>query len=411
MIQTESLERIMKDISNLSTEQFAGRLSGTVGAQKAAKYLAESLREIGYSPKGSDGYFTPVHVLAARLVGPARLIINGKELKHRIDFAEWSPFSSGGTVKAELVTVRFDEEVDPGSLVGKIVLIPCRPDGFDVKGTIEAASEIGIAALLIEGGEPRWFHKTVFGSDANKMPVVRVRRSIAEQYADQTGIEVEMELPLETRSLPCNNVLGYLPGRNTNRTLLLSAHYDHLGDDPGGLRFPGSIDNASGVAVVLELARQLVHESNLPFNILIAFLTGEEAGLRGARQLMAHPPVPITMAINVDGLGYESDLWAMRTGHQAPGHWLADLAADVIQKHGIDVRWIAGGEDSVAYLEKGVPAIGLGQTPTLQSSVSIHTAEDNLEHIHVKPLGQGLSVITEVIRQVIEIDLKKQAVV
>jgi aminopeptidase YwaD len=388
----------------LSSEKFNGRLSGTPGAFQAARFLAQSLQDMGIQEKGSDGYFSPVNVHAVRLVGPARVVIDGRELKHRIDFAEFSPHSSGGSVTGELITVRYDEDVIPETLAGKIVLIPNRTDGFDVKATVEAAADIGIAALLFESGESRWFHKTVFGSAENRIPVLRLRRSYAEQYAVQSGLRIEIDLPLETEKLPCRNVLGLLHGEDKSRTLLLCAHYDHLGDDPGGLRFPGSVDNASGVAVVLEVVRQLMKKSDLPFNLLVAFLTGEESGLWGARQLAANPPVPITAAINLDGLGYETQLHSMRTGHSTPGHWLADIAANVIQNHGIEVKWIAWGEDSVAFLEKRISTIGLGQKPTMHNATAIHTTEDDPDHLHPKPLIQGVSVIMDIVEQLKNVD-------
>jgi aminopeptidase YwaD len=144
--------------------------------------------------------------------------------------------------------------------------------------------------------------------------------------------------------------------------------------------------------------------SDLPFNLLVAFLTGEESGLWGARQLAANPSVPITAAINLDGLGYEPELHAMRTGHSTPGHWFSDIAANVIQKHGIDVKWIAGGDDSVAFLEKRISTIGLGQKPTMHNSTAIHTTEDDPEHLHPKPLIQGLSVIMDIVEQLKNVD-------
>ncbi|CAM3805995.1 M28 family metallopeptidase [Cohnella lubricantis] len=399
MNPSASLQRILHDIAALSADPFEGRLSGTAGARGAARYLADALAHSGAVPVGEDGFFTAIQVPAARLTGAAKLRVDGQELKHRIDYAEWSPLSAGGSAIGQLATVRFDEEIDQASLAGRIVLIPSRPEGFDVAGTIQSAADIRIAALLIESGHPKSFHKTVIGREANRIPVLRVQRSIAERYAGLEGIHVELDLPLETSTLPCQNVLGFLPGKDTGTTLLLSAHYDHLGDDPAGLRFPGSIDNASGAAVILEAARLLAGESHLPFNILIAFLSGEESGMWGARQLAADPPVPITMAINLDCLGFEPELNALRTGHAEPGHWLGDLAAKVIELEGIEVKRMAGGDDSAAFLAQGIPTIGLGQKPTLDSSVRIHTAEDNPEHIHAKPLEQGLDVLLKIIRQ------------
>jgi aminopeptidase YwaD len=204
-------------------------------------------------------------------------------------------------------------------------------------------------------------------------------------------------------TLPCQNVLGILPGVDSRYTLALTAHYDHLGDDPQGVRFPGTIDNASGVAVMLEVARMLAQRNQpLPFNILVAFLTGEESGLWGAKHLASNPPVPLSAVINLDCLGFEPELFALRTGHKASIDWLTELASDVIKNHGIDVRWIAGGDDSVAFIQKGIPVIGLGQKPTLPGSTTIHTLHDNPENLHVKPIEKGFEVVSDIVNQLVD---------
>jgi aminopeptidase YwaD len=397
------MDRILQDIYFLSSVEFSGRLSGTEGARKAADFLASSLQNAGFSPAGEDGYFSKVDVPASRLLAPAHVTIGGKELRHRIDFAEYAPFSSGGSVTGELVTIRDGDDVSPEDLDGKVVLIAERPNDFDVRGTIDDAASLGIAALLIESGEPESFHKTVHGSDKNKLPVLRIRRSLAQEFSRHQGLQVSIEIPLEMNTLPCQNVLGILPGVDTRYTLALTAHYDHLGDDPQGVRFPGTIDNASGVAVMLEVARMLAQrEQPLRFNILVAFLTGEESGLWGAKHLASNSPVPLSAVVNLDCLGFEPELFALRTGHKASNGWLTELASDVIKNHGIDVRWIAGGDDSVVFIQKGIPAIGLGQKPTLPDSTNIHTLHDNPDNLHVKPVEKGFAVVSDIVNQMID---------
>lgn len=396
-------ERILQDIYMLSSVGFSGRLSGTDGARKAAVFLASSLNRAGFSPAGEYEFFTNVDVPASRLVSPARLVIAGNELLHRIDFAEYTPFSSGGSVTADLLSIREGDDVLPADLAGKVVLIPDRPSDFDVKGTIEYAASLGVAALLIDSGEPESFHQTIFGSETCKLPILRIRRSLAHEFADQKRIPVSIELPLEIRSRPCQNVLGILRGIDSRHTLALTAHYDHLGDDPQGVRFPGTIDNASGVAVMLEVARKLAQRASpLPFNILVAFLTGEESGLWGAKKLALTSPVPLSAVINLDCLGFEKELIALRTGHSAPTDWLTELAADVIKNHGIEVRWMAGGDDSVAFIQEGIPTIGLGQKPTLPDSTSIHTLNDNPDNLHLKPIEKGFAVVYDIVTKLID---------
>lgn len=182
LMKMPNIDLIIEDINILSSADISGRLSGTDGARKAADFLALSLQSAGYTPAGENGFYTGVDVPASRLLAPARLIIAGKEWLHRNDFAEYAPFSSGGSVTRELLTIHDGDDVSTEDLAGKVVLISERPNDFDVKGTIEYAASLGVAALLIESGEPESFHKTVFGSDKNNLPVLRIRRSLAQQF-------------------------------------------------------------------------------------------------------------------------------------------------------------------------------------------------------------------------------------
>ncbi|MFO0733362.1 MAG: M28 family peptidase [Nitrospiraceae bacterium] len=88
--------------------------------------------------------------------------------------------------------------------------------------------------------------------------------------------------------------------------LVIGAHRDHFGRQ-GGLLFAGADDNASGTAVLLEVARVLASAPTLPLHpILFVSFSGEEQGLIGSREYVAHPPIPLnsTMAmINVDHAG------------------------------------------------------------------------------------------------------------
>lgn len=395
------LDSIRRDLAYLTGPEAAGRLSGTEGARRASGYLAETLAALGVTPAGTDGFYQNVEVPAARLIGPARLTIDGIAYRYRKDFGEMAHLTAGGSVRAELVVVRDGEPVRPEEIQGKVVLIPRRPDGFDFNATAAAAADLGAAALLVEWGEPGWFHKTIFGSGANRIPVIRLRESQAARLAAQPGSLVELELPLTVGLLPCRNVLGILPGTGSRKTVALTAHYDHVGDDPGGERFPGAMDNASGVVTMLAVVRALAERKmQLPFNLLVGFLTGEESGLWGAKHLAAHPPVPLSAVINLDGMGYEPALRAIRLGYPAPGHnWLADMAAELYQPNGTEVRWSAGGDDSVAFQAAGLPALGLGQMPTGPMPAQFHSPDDTGETIHLPVVWEGAESILTLLRR------------
>ena len=98
------------------------------------------------------------------------------------------------------------------------------------------------------------------------------------------------------------NVIGLCPGKDRNLPVfVVSAHYDHLGIRDGVI-YPGADDNASGVAVLLELA---AYCRKNPFrrSIVFAAFDAEEGGLNGARAFVASPPVAkdrIALNVNLD---------------------------------------------------------------------------------------------------------------
>lgn len=137
---------------------------------------------------------------------------------------------------------------------------------------------------------------------------------------DRQGTMRSFDLPMmvsfqgrfHERDVPASNVIGVIDGSDPalrGSYVLLTAHYDHLGVGPaaeGDSVYNGLVDNASGTAALLELARVLQRERNgLRRSVLIAFLTGEERGFLGSQYNCLNPPVPLyrTAAnVNIDGL-------------------------------------------------------------------------------------------------------------
>lgn len=391
--------RLKRDLAFLTSPVAAGRLAGTPGARTTANYLRAELEALGF-----DSALQLVNVPAARLASTPKLVIDQRAFSHRRDFAEQTALSAGGRAAGQLLVVREDELRLPESFNGRVVLVPERPQGFKLAETVKTAAELGVAALLVEHGEPEWFHKTVYTGNG-KIPVLRVRKSIAAQLAHSDGANVELDLPLQRETLVCNNVLGLRRGASDDFTLALTAHYDHVGDDPEGARFPGAFDNASGVAAILAAARELSRE-RLPFNLLVAFLTGEESGLWGAKQLIAHPPAPLSVVINLDGIGSEPQLYAMRLGHRQRGDWLAERAEEILSARGIAAQWVGGNDDSSAFIAEGIPTLGLGQQPTGQARSVMHSPLDTREALYIETIHAGVELVVEIVKTAVPKNLR-----
>lgn len=116
-----------------------------------------------------------------------------------------------------------------------------------------------------------------------------------------TAFALPGTLTLRTRSridrIESRNVLGILPGRDPARatqSIVHTAHLDHLGTGApvdGDAIYNGALDNALGVAILIEAARELSQSDATPArSTLFAALTAEEQGLLGAQWLVAHPP-------------------------------------------------------------------------------------------------------------------------
>ena len=118
------------------------------------------------------------------------------------------------------------------------------------------------------------------------------------------------------------NIVGVCPGKDPKLPMfVVSAHYDHLGIRDGVV-YPGADDNASGVAVLLELAAYC-RKNSFRRSILFAAFDAEEGGLNGARAFVASPPVAssrIALNINLDMVsrGDKREIYIAGT-HHTPG--------------------------------------------------------------------------------------------
>jgi Zn-dependent M28 family amino/carboxypeptidase len=141
-------------------------------------------------------------------------------------------------------------------------------------------------------------------------------RAAAQQRGFQAvplGVKLTVELGAEVTRIESANVIGRLPGANPKRAgeaVLFTAHHDHLGMKPGkpgeDTIYNGAVDNGTGVAALLGIARAAVTLPTRPArSILFAAVAGEEQGLLGARWLARNPPVPlarIAAVINMDAM-------------------------------------------------------------------------------------------------------------
>src|SRR5437763_1838906 len=126
------------------------------------------------------------------------------------------------------------------------------------------------------------------------------------------GIQIRCHLPSKIRELETRNVAALIPGSDPKlkeEIAIYSAHWDHLGIGTavnGDSIYNGAIDNATGCAILMELARVWGSLPQKPKrSALFLAVTAEEGGLRGSEYYAAHPlfpPAKTAIALNYDAL-------------------------------------------------------------------------------------------------------------
>ncbi|HEY9105611.1 MAG TPA: M28 family metallopeptidase [Roseateles sp.] len=172
-----------------------------------------------------------------------------------------------------------------------------------------------------------------------------------------------------------HNIVGLLQGRHPQlkrEVVVLSAHLDHLGRKPGpngDIVYPGAMDNALGIATLLETARLLAQGPAPQRSIVFVALTGEEKGLIGSSWFASHPPVPadtLVAAINIDMpilLHDFSEVVALGGPHSTLGAAAQRAAARLGLKTAPDPEPAQSRftrSDQYSFVRRGIPAVILG---------------------------------------------------
>ena len=157
------------------------------------------------------------------------------------------------------------------------------------------------------------------------------------------------------------NICGIVKGtRKPDSVIMFTAHYDHLGGMGSKTYFPGANDNASGVSLLLSLARYYGQHPQ-PYSMAFICFSGEEAGLLGSKYFTENPLIPlpgIRFLVNLDllGTGEEGIMVVNATVYPKEYGVLKKLNDQNHYLVKVASRGKAANSDHYFFTEKGVPA-------------------------------------------------------
>jgi Zn-dependent M28 family amino/carboxypeptidase len=422
-------EAMKSHIQKLSSDEMEGRAPAGKGEELATAYIADFYRSIGlntqFQPVPMVGITSTVSPM--KLTGKG----GAKTLKFGDDFVAWSALADGAVVAADLVfcgygvaAPEYEWNDFKDDVKGKIIVVlindPQLEDQAKFGGKamtyygrwtykFEEAARQGAAGALIvhETAYAGYGWEVVRGSwSGEQFDIVRqdkdgstiplqgwITREVAASLLEAAGtnlddlkrralqpdfrpvplgVRASVDLKTKMRKVDSKNVIGVLEGsEKPDEYVIVSSHWDHLGiGEPqnGDKIYNGAVDNASGVALMMEMARAATKIQPRPKRSM-AFIAvaAEEQGLLGSAYYTENPLFPLrkTLAnINIDEANvfgrHDNEVHVIGFGYTD----LEDILKDVLARQGRSVVPDAEPEkgsyfrsDQFSFVKKGVPAL------------------------------------------------------
>ena len=320
-------DNLKAHIQYLADDKLEGRRTGTKGEELAMQYIINQFKETGLIPKGTEYYPQSFIVNDGKQIGPVTSFsINGTALEPGKDFF---PFPYSPDINIEALPAIALQEAD-------------MPWFFDLKETLEEnknnphfdlpdyirtnskkAKDRGASSVILYNTstiDDKLAFDPKDRSEQLAIPVVYVLKSAAQKYfSDKAAtLNIKLRVAINEKNRVGYNVIGYIDNR-AGTTVVLGAHYDHLGygEDSNSRNTShepaihnGADDNASGTAALIELARKLKTSKATNNNYLFIAFSGEELGLYGSKYFTEHPTIDlknVNYMINMDMIGRLND--------------------------------------------------------------------------------------------------------
>ncbi len=357
-------------IDTLSSPAMQGRGYVNGGDSIAAGFLAGEFSRMGtlsFSPGYEQLYSFPMNTFP----GKVHAYANKKKLKCGADFQVWAATPSmKGTFRIVALTSRI--LLNPKKLTkfvshnynDKFVLIDKK--GITDKKALAVLDSLRFynflhARGLIYVSDSKLVWSVMIGSKVRNYTVVDLKREALPEKLRTFTMEVESEFVPHHLA---RNIMCWVKGRVQPDTFLVfTAHYDHLGRMGNEVYYPGANDNASGTAMVTDLAQHYSQEGNQPYySMAFILLSGEEAGLLGAKYCAEHPPFDlkkVKFLVNLDmvGTGSEGVTMVNATKFKDAFKRMVKINTDNEYILTVKERGESCNSDHCPFYEKGVPAV------------------------------------------------------
>lgn len=368
-ISAQDTAYVRKVMNKLCSDEFAGRGYVRDGHKKAARYIAEQFDSLGLKKMGAT-YQQKFELNTNIFPDQAEVKIDGKVLYAGVDFL---PHPACPSVHGEFELIWLNERMIghpkrmskflASNLSNKFVIVDT--EGIKDKEVLEFMKNMIHNPFNAKGVIYIQEKKLTWGGAQTQLnfPILYLNKTQVNKKSKEIELHINGFLEEELIS---QNVIGYLRGNTKpDSFIVVTGHYDHLGMLGSKTIFPGANDNASGIAMLLNLAAYYAeHQDKLDYSILFIAFSGEEIGLVGSKYYTEHPYTPlnkIKFLVNLDLMGTgELGITAVNaTKHMSEYNRLKKINSDKKYVMIVKQRGPASNSDHYHFTEKGVPAFFL----------------------------------------------------
>ncbi|MBQ2376145.1 MAG: M28 family peptidase [Bacteroidales bacterium] len=362
LVSAQSYKYAIYCKDTLASEYMAGRAYVDEGDKKAATFIRNELKESGVKLLGENGFQKlnfPINNIMDLKVSMRYL---KKPLKLGEDYLVFGSSPSANMVLENVKPLIFNtkkqiEEIKPKKLQDKVLLFNTKTLSYsDIILFLRGLKKENVTPQLaiIQGYDKIPYYT---GRALMDFPILQLKGNIIYKKIKHLALEIKSEF---ISSYQSQNVWGIVEGtKYKDSCFVFIAHYDHLGK-VGDVHFPGANDNASGVAVLLDLAKYYA-KNPAEHSVVFIFATGEEVGLLGSKFAAENPYIDlekVKFLFNLDMCGTGATGVAVINGLKEPE------AGKLLQEINNENQWFIKvflGEESCNsdhchFVQKGVPA-------------------------------------------------------
>jgi hypothetical protein len=385
----QDVEYARQVIGTLASPGFAGRGYVAGGNDRAAAYLKRQYAGWGLKPFGKD-YEQPFEITVNTFPSAMKLLVDGVELVPGEDYIV-DPASPSFSGTREVCIADRQDLLDESRLktirdraAGKILILDGSKPGADDKERLQQLTQTvkrlkedpqsAIVAVIEYSPAKLTWH---ISKTQAARPAFTVKKELDLKNIRKIGIRVKARM----KTCKTRNIVGYIEGTvRPDSFLTITAHYDHLGMMGKKACFYGANDNASGVAMLLNLAK---HFAAHPHRYSIAFIatSAEEVGIVGATYFAEHPLFDlnkIRFLVNFDMAGTGDD--GIQVVNGSVYRDLFDRMTKINEEKrylpAVRIRGESCNSDHCPFYRKGVPSFFIY---TLGGSSAYHDVYDRSE--------------------------------